>query len=258
MQKKRDYKSDNISSEKSRTFFEKWVFDPFKYQTYFDTNTEEIMNKLLDALWPFFPENQHHLIENDAEQVREFKTKSNSQELYGPIWIVVTLAIELCIIAHLLGAIALEQQLSQNTQPQLQFLNDQLITNFANTSVQKMFKTVFIMFFFFIVNPFIAYLVFKNRGAIEVTFVHLLQIYGYSLAIFVPVAILNCFFISFNRLRVFLIIVSGAISLYYIYKETKEYLTKYLDEKTLTQLGGYMVCSTTLFLLLLRYYFITA
>lgn len=121
-----------------------------------------------------------------------------------------------------------------------------------------MFKTVFLMFFLFIINPFIAYLVFKNRGAIEVTFVHLLQIYGYSLAIFVPVAILNCFFISLNRLRFCLILASGAISLYYIYKETKEYITKYIDDKTLNYIGGYMVCSTTFFMAMLRYYFLSA
>lgn len=55
--KQRDYKTDNISSEKSRTMFEKFVFDPLKYQVHFDTNTEEIKNKLIDALWPFLPEN---------------------------------------------------------------------------------------------------------------------------------------------------------------------------------------------------------
>jgi len=121
-----------------------------------------------------------------------------------------------------------------------------------------MFTTTFLMSFLFIVNPFIVYLVFKNRGAIEVNFVQLLQIYGYSLAIFVPVAILNCFFISLNRLRIFLILVAGCISLYYIYKETKEYINKYIDDNTMKYLGGYMIGSTCCFMGLVRYYFLNA
>jgi hypothetical protein len=121
-----------------------------------------------------------------------------------------------------------------------------------------MFKTVFLLSFLFILNPFIGYLIFKNRGAIEVTFAHLLQIYGYSLAIFVPAAILNCFLMPLNRLRIFLILVSGAISLYYLYKETKEYLTKYIDEQTLKYVTGYMAGSTLFLLLLIRYYFLAA
>ena len=99
---------------------------------------------------------------------------------------------------------------------------------------------------------------FKNRGAIEVTFVHLLQIYGYSLAIFVPVAILNCVLLSLFRLRMFLVLCSGAISLYYIYKETKEYITKYIDDETFKYLGGFMLASTALFQFLLVYYFLAA
>jgi len=41
----------------------------------------------------------------------------------------------------------------------------------------------------FLLNPFIAYLVFKNKGAMEVTFTHLMQIYGYAYAVFVPLGL---------------------------------------------------------------------
>jgi hypothetical protein len=50
------------------------MFDPLKYQAYFDTTTEEVQHKLIDAMWPFIPENQHHLIENDAESVRDYSS----------------------------------------------------------------------------------------------------------------------------------------------------------------------------------------
>ena len=108
----------------------------------------------------------------------------------------------------------------------------------------------------FLVNPFVAYLVFKNKGAIEVTYTNLLHVYGYSLAVFIPLAIINSALIPLNRLRIFLLLAAGAISLYYIYKETKEYITKYIDDQTLKYIGCYIVGSTALFLILVRYYFL--
>lgn len=51
---------------------------------------------------------------------------------------------------------------------------DDLLAKFANQSMSKLFKTTFLVAFMFLLNPFIAYLVFKNRGALEVTFIHLL------------------------------------------------------------------------------------
>lgn len=50
-------KTQSISSERPRNLFQRFVFDPYKYQTYFDTTTDEILKKLVDALWPFIPEN---------------------------------------------------------------------------------------------------------------------------------------------------------------------------------------------------------
>ena len=43
--------------EKKKSFFRRFIFDPFKYQAYFDTCENEIFNKIRDAMWPFFPEN---------------------------------------------------------------------------------------------------------------------------------------------------------------------------------------------------------
>jgi hypothetical protein len=128
----------------------------------------------------------------------------------------------------------------------------------ANYSLQKVFKTTFLMMLMFIFNPFVAYLIFKNKGAIEVTYANLLQVYGYSFAIFIPISIINCCLMPLNRVRIVLLISAGGISIYYIYKETKEYLTKYIDEATLRYIGGYIVGSTVVFMLLLRYYFLHA
>ena len=85
------------------------------------------------------------------------------------------------------------------------------------------------MLLFFLLNPFVCYLLFKNKGAMEITFISLLQIFGYSLAIYIPLALINCVFYPLDRLRIFMILVAAWISLYYVYKETKEHLDKYFD-----------------------------
>jgi len=40
------------------TFFERWVFDSYKYQVYFNASTTEITEKMFDAIWPFLPGGQ--------------------------------------------------------------------------------------------------------------------------------------------------------------------------------------------------------
>ena len=72
---KKDIASDNISSadyEKNKSFFNRYIFDPLKYQAYFDATEAEIFHKIRDAMWPFFPENQHHLKANDQEMIRDY------------------------------------------------------------------------------------------------------------------------------------------------------------------------------------------
>ena len=134
--------------------------------------------------------------------------------------------------------------------------SSELMVKQANYSVQKVFKIAFIMGFLFFCNPFILFLVFKSKGAIDVTYSLLLQIYGYSYAIFVPVIFAYIMSIYLYNLRLFILVASIAISLYYLYKETGEYINKYLDDRTLKQIGAYILCSHTLFIVLFRYYFI--
>jgi hypothetical protein len=69
--------------------------------------------------------------------------------------------------------------------------------------------------------------VFKGKGAVEVTYSLLLQIYGYSFTIFIPVTFAYIIAEPLYNLRVFILLVAAAISLYYLYKETREYTVKY-------------------------------
>jgi hypothetical protein len=119
-----------------------------------------------------------------------------------------------------------------------------------------MFKTSFLMITLFFCNPFIAYLIFKNKGAFEISYMHLLQIYGYSFSIFVPVAFIYTLIVPMYNLRVFMLLASGAISMYYLYKETRELIVKYFDDDSSKTFALYIGASTMFFLILFRYYFI--
>lgn len=176
------------------------------------------------------------------------------------MWIAVTLIIEFCILSHMIGALKLQSIIS-NSSDEAYYKNEDMLEKFANQSVARLFKVTFLIILMFLVNPFIAYLVFKNRGAMEVTFTHLLQIYGYSLAIFVPLGFLHCMIYPLARLRLILTIAASCVSVYYIYKETREYVIKYLegqDDVTLRYMKIYTLASTGVFALLFRYYFLAA
>jgi hypothetical protein len=131
-------------------------------------------------------------------------------------------------------------------------------TKFANQSVSRIFKLSFLVTLLFVLNPFIGYLVFKNRGALEVTFTHLLQIYGYSLSIFIPLGFVHSILFGLSRLRLLLTLAGCSISLYYVYKETREYVVKYLedDEATMKAVKMFCVGSMAVYGLLFRFYFL--
>ena len=62
--------------------------------------------------------------------------------------------------------------------------------------------------------------------------------------------------IGLNRLKHFIVIAGCLISLYYIYKETKEYVSKYFDQQTLQYFKVYVIGSSFLFAILFKYYFL--
>jgi hypothetical protein len=172
----------------------------------------------------------------------------------------VTLIIEFCLLSHLIGALKLQAVISSHG-PSAALTDQDLLSRFATQSMSRLFSVSFLVSLMFLGNPFIAYLVFKNKGALEVTFTHLLQIYGYSLAVFVPLGFLHCLLYPLGRLRLVLTVAAVCISLYYIFKETREFVVKYLegqDQETFKYMQYYTVASTTVFALLFRYYFLAA
>lgn len=72
--KGRNLATEAISSERKRTFFQRYVFDAYNYQQYFVATTNEIISKVTDGLWPFDPKNQPDELVVDFQN---FLTKQN-------------------------------------------------------------------------------------------------------------------------------------------------------------------------------------
>ena len=122
-----------------------------------------------------------------------------------------------------------------------------------------MFTISFLVTLMFLLSPFVTFLVFKNKGALEVTFIQLMQIFSYSLSIFIPLGFIHCVFYPLSRLRLLTTIAATGISLYYIYKETREYVVKYLegaDDSTLWNMKVFTGAMIGGFAVLFRYYFL--
>ena len=60
-----------------------------------------MLSKLKDGMWPFSPENQPTEL-NPANKEGHKRTSAFSpNEMYGPLWIMFTLTIEILVLGHL-------------------------------------------------------------------------------------------------------------------------------------------------------------
>lgn len=239
IKKKRDFSKENISSEVEKTYFQKFVFDSDKYSGWFQTNTKDIKSKVLDAFWPFEPEKK---LKNDEEvpTLGQEKPSEFILELYGPIWILITLVIEFSMVGHF-------KQVFTSQEHELQAISSE--------SIKKVSKTAFFFLFYFFACPFVLYMTFKSKQAFDVTYARLFQIYGYAYTVFIPATFIYAL-IPLTRLRFFLLVLMGAVSLQYLYRELKGKVEKYLDDMTKKNIVWFIGGAHAAFLLAFKYWLI--
>jgi hypothetical protein len=104
-------------------------------------------------------------------------------ELYGPMWIFVTLIVEFVILGHLTNQLNLKTQATQE-------LLDMMKARTADQSLKRIMKITFLLACFYFGNPFVTYLMLKGKNAIEVTYAMQLSHFAYAYAPFVPVSLL--------------------------------------------------------------------
>lgn len=57
-----------------------------------------MLNKLIDAAVPFYPENQTHLL--SQQQLAHQQSDRMQFELYGTLWLYITMIVEFSIVGH--------------------------------------------------------------------------------------------------------------------------------------------------------------
>jgi hypothetical protein len=169
------------------------------YAKYFDVGTFDIMNRLRKSIWPFCSKS---MLFDDEDRV----------DLYGPIWIMLTLIVEIAIVGFVnyhIDVATMAIELKGGVIPHYQS---------AYYSLTKIARAAFVCIAYFIANPFLLLLLIKYVLMIpEIEFLWLFAIYGYSFTIFVITTILNV--IPMDWLRWVFLGVSGVVSLLFIWTE---------------------------------------
>ncbi|CAF0892062.1 unnamed protein product [Brachionus calyciflorus] len=148
---------DNFTSEKT---YSVWQIE--YYQKYFNLSTSDFISRLIGSVIPSFGENSL------LNKIRP------SPDLYGPFWITTTLICTIAIGGNLVS----------------------FIQNFGKsytwqTDFHKVTSSAFTIVLYSLVLPAILYVILRSRQArAELEFIEILCIYGYSLAIYVPVSLL--------------------------------------------------------------------
>lgn len=307
--------SEAISSEKKKTLFQRYVFDSYKYQVYFNTSTLEILDKLKNALWPFHPESQpeelamdykafckrvfgdvgkyqhlggqetgqtdgsaffsghdvetgvHNPFNKDgdtlsflgrdlekedqaASQLQVNQYKRDNSELYGPLWVFVTLVVEFIILGHLTNLMSTHASTKSE-----EIMNIMLQKN-RSATLQRIMKLTFFFACFYLGLPFISYLQFKGRQAMDITFMSQLIAFSYSFVPFIPGSLFIFGLQGYWRVKYLSLIILWALQLFNIYKTTYEARRKYFDFVTNKQMAWYVAGFTFVFMWVYKSYFL--
>jgi hypothetical protein len=150
-----DDKRELLSDRKSPSF---WTFE--YYQPFFDVDTEQVLSRMLGTM---VPSRQNYLLT---------KIRPNP-DLYGPFWICATLVFTIAICGNLSSFFASEGTHKWKSNFQLVSLSACVIYAYA-----------------WIVPATIwGYLLWRGNLA-GYSFLEIVCVYGYSLAIFIPISIL--------------------------------------------------------------------
>lgn len=172
-----------------------------------------------------------------------------SYELYGPLWIYVTLLVEFVILGHLTNQM---QNSSKQGNPELFTI---LATKTADQSLKRIMKIGFFLACFYFGVPSVTYLMFKNRQALEVSYIQQLSIMAYSYVVLIPGSLLIFALQQFSRFKYFMILLIWILQLFFLYKSMYEIRGKYFDFAANKQMAWFLGSSSFLFMWIYKSYF---
>ncbi|CAD6194899.1 unnamed protein product [Caenorhabditis auriculariae] len=157
------------------------LFSLAYYQQFFDVETDQVLKRLLNSVVP----THHNYIADFIQPI---------PDLWGPFWVSVTLVFSIAVFGNL-------AQFIENDGAKGHYGSDFRMVTSAST----------LIFLYVVVVPVLVYgLMWYRRSELQHPYVDLVCLYGYSLAIFIPVSVL--WVVDVNLFRWALIIVSVALS----------------------------------------------
>ena len=225
----RSFMSDSVqdpeSPPKTKGFFEKmWGWFTLEhYKEYFDVTEEQVISRLTRALFPF---SGKQLFEN------------NKEDLYGPLWIFITLNICMAIFGYLAVYI-------DHTFDEVQY--ESII------EAHKIAKSYGFLLFYFVVIPAAIYFVLSFLASESPGYAKILAVYGYSFAIFIPTTFL--FLIPSDIARWFFLIAAGLVSLWILFMELVLNGMEYLEQFQIYAIAGMQAFLHIVFICCMKYYF---
>lgn len=203
----------------------------------------------------------------NCENMLNQKRPMTANELYGPLWIIITLVVELIILGHVAALLKIEMSPDDKLDPELL---DQLALRFggsaafdvskinANETLRKIVTLTFVVVSYFLIVPFCIYMVFRSSAppSSETSFMRFFMLYAYSMAVFIPAAGLYTLLLDFSRAQWLMLVLAFGSASYFLFKETIEVSKRTLTFELYQRTAGAVGLSTLLFCLLLRYYFI--
>lgn len=151
--------------------------------------TEQVISRVTKSLFPFLSNERVFM--------------GDSYDLYGPVWIMITLIVFSCVFGYF----------SHNLQ-------DWVNGKETKYDVTKVAKAASLCCTYFLLNPLLLFLVAKFVLLIqEIRYLHLFTVYGYSFSSFILMSVL--YVLPLEMTHVLSALIASFISLTFIFKELR-------------------------------------
>lgn len=162
------------------------------YKSSFDVTTDQVVERVKNTILPFEP--------------GSIFGAEGKYDLYGPLWIVITLNVMISVFGNLSCYIMYYTHEYRD------------IWSYKSEVVKIASSTTFLTFYFLIVPVMIYFgLKFLGESGSVPDYFYFVSIYGYAMAPFMPAIVL--YVIPSNTLKWALLLGAGAASLYFMAKE---------------------------------------
>lgn len=185
-----------------------------------------------------------------ANQLKVNQYKRDDSELYGSLWVFVTLVVEFIILGHLTNLMSTQASTKND-----EIMNMMLQKN-RSATLQRIMKLAFFFACFYLGLPFISYLQFKGRQAMEITFTSQLIAFSYAFVPFIPGSLFIFSLQGYWRVKYLSLLILWTLLLFNIYKTTYEARKKYFDFVTNKQMAWYVAGFTFVFMWVYKSYFL--